>query len=66
MKIILVNKSDANDTMEIGDTSEGIIIPRVGEKVNRWYSPAPKVTDVAYDYFHNVVIIILDGMVNRY
>ena len=64
MKLIFVNKDNANDHTEIIISDLGIV-PRVGERVRTGYIPYPRVTDVVHDYKENQITIVIDGFADR-
>lgn len=59
MKVILHSNIDG-DRKEIGDTKDGLVIPKEGQTVITSVSDA-LVTKVSYHYTSNVVVVYLNG-----
>ena len=59
MELIIYDKFK-NKFSWIDHTKHNIPIPRIGERVNMGYNPAPKVINVLYDFKNKQIFIALD------
>lgn len=60
MDIYVVNDTKTK-TKKIGNTKDGIVVPRIGEQVFLGYNPPPVVTSVLYIYEENRVYVAINS-----